>query len=357
MQLSDFSFELPEKFIAHKQMEPRDHSKLMVIDKTKKTISHHSFFELPNLLPENSFIVRNSSKVQKARLRGSFASGSNWELFFLGLKGKKAGIFLVKPGKKFPEGEPITITTHTGKTLQGQVRNIYPGGEREIVFLNLEQDLDEFLEKHGEVPLPPYIESQNPNNEEKNYQTVYAKEKGSVAAPTAGLHFTKEVFTNLRNKGIESLDITLHVGLGTFLPVKSDVIEEHTMHSENFFVKKETLIQIQQKKSAGEKLLAIGTTSTRVLEHLENTYHFLANPDALKDMPEILTGSTDIFIYPPYKFSCVDMLLTNFHLPKSSLLMLVSSFLEDREFLFHAYEEAKKNDYRFYSFGDAMLII
>lgn len=343
MNLKDFDYDLLEAFIATTPLEPRDSSKLMVIHKDTKTISHHFFHELPDLLPKNTVIVRNSSKVVKARIKGTFPTGGQVELFFSEAKGKKGGIFLVKPGRKFHEGELLTIRVKD-QELQIQVRQTLDTGERELVFLNLESTLEDFLKSHGEVPLPPYIKQSDPNSFEARYQTHYAQKEGSVAAPTAGLHFTPEVLHRLQDKGIPSLDITLHVGLGTFLPVKTDNILEHTMHSERYELSSSTWDRIQEAKLQEKKILAIGTTTTRMLEHIATH-------------PQELTGSTNIFIYPPYQFKVVDMLLTNFHLPKSTLLMLVAAFLDDRAFMLHAYEEAKKHHYRFFSFGDAMLII
>ena len=343
MQLKDFSFTLPASYIATSPIEPRDHAKLMVIHKDKKTIEHRHFYELPELLPPNTVLVRNSSKVVKARLLGKSTTGGNVELFFCEPRGKKGGLFLVKPGKKFPLGSCVEVSIG-GETVQVQVRSVLPTGERELLFLTIEESLTAFLAKAGEVPLPPYMKQEHAEIFEKRYQTVYAKEEGSVAAPTAGLHFTEEVLHALEKKHIPIVDITLHVGLGTFLPVKVTDVTSHTMHSERYHITTATWEQLQQAKKDKKKIMAIGTTSTRTLEHVAK-------------FPHALEGSTDIFIYPPYTFQMVDILLTNFHLPESTLLMLVSSFIGDREFTLHAYEEAKKHNYRFYSFGDAMLIL
>ncbi|MFN7160704.1 MAG: tRNA preQ1(34) S-adenosylmethionine ribosyltransferase-isomerase QueA [Candidatus Gracilibacteria bacterium] len=343
MQLNDFDYELPEKYIAHSPLDPRDHSKLMVIDRKTRTITHHHFYNLPDLLPADTVLVRNSSRVIKARLKGTLPTGGHVELFFSEPKGKKGGVFLVKPGRKFKDGSMVNVTIN-GESLQIQVRGELPTGERELVFLNLQSTLEDFLKKHGEIPLPPYIKQEDPNTFEKRYQTMYAKEEGSVAAPTAGLHFTPEVMKNLENKGIKALDVTLHVGLGTFLPVKTENVLEHHMHEERYHIEENIWKEILKAKEEHHPILSIGTTTTRVLEHV--AVH-----------PDNLTGATSIFIYPPYEFKIIDMLLTNFHLPKSTLLILISAFIGDREFALHAYEEAKKNDYRFFSFGDAMLII
>lgn len=343
MQLSDFDYDLPEKFIAVTPLEPRDHSKLMVIDRKTRTITHHHFYDLPDLLPADTVLVRNSSRVIKARLKGILPTGGHVELFFSEAKGKKGGVFLVKPGRKFKDGTMVCLNIG-GESLQIQVRGELPTGERELVFLNLESTLEDFLKKHGEIPLPPYIKQEDPNAFEQRYQTLYAKEEGSVAAPTAGLHFTPEVMNNLEKKGIRSLDVTLHVGLGTFLPVKTENILEHHMHEERYHIDESVWKEIQQAKAEHHPVLSIGTTTTRVLEHVA------AHPTEL-------AGATSIFIYPPYEFKVVDMLLTNFHLPKSTLLMLISALIGSREFALEAYEEAKRNNYRFFSFGDAMLIM
>jgi len=351
---SDFHFELPDHFIAQEPASPRDSSKLMVINRAEQTISHHIFHELPSLLPEHTILVRNNSKVIRARLKGTLTSGKECELFFLEERSKKSGLFLVRPGKKFKEGELVTVTFGE-QEVQIQVRQITEDGARELVFMTIETSLLTFLDQMGELPLPPYIEKQDPNSEEERYQTSYAKHEGSVAAPTAGLHFTPEVDKELHGKGIHTKELTLHVGAGTFLPVKSDDVKDHIMHAERYAVGRELFLELLEAKKQGHPLLSVGTTSTRTLEHLFHTV--IDDKGALTDNSDPLTGSTDIFIYPPFEFKAVDMLLTNFHLPESTLIMLVSAFIGDLDFTLKAYEEAKSNNYRFYSYGDSMLII
>jgi len=348
MNLSDFDFHLPETSIAQYPAFPRDHARLMVIDKTKKTISHKHFYDLPSLLPKDTFLVRNNSKVIRSRIRGNFPSGSSWELFFIKEISPKEGHFLVKPGKKFKAKTSVTLEIN-GKKQELFVSEELPDGSRKISFENLESNLKDYIQLNGEMPLPPYISARD-GKEEEHYQTVYAKPEGSLAAPTAGLHFTEQTFKELETKHIPIFDITLHVGLGTFLPVKVDKVDEHVMHEENYEIDTATWNEIETLKSEGKKLCAIGTTSTRVLEHVWTHTHPTFDQKAL-------SGATSIFIYPPYTFKAVDILLTNFHLPKSTLIMLVSAFIGDREFTLHAYEEAIKNNYQFYSYGDAMLIL
>lgn len=363
MQTSDFDYILPEEYIAKSPSTQRDHSRLMVLDRAQENISHHRFDELPLLLPKGCLLVRNNAKVLNARLQGTFPTGGKWELFFLESKGKKGGIFFVSPGKKFIAGNLLTLHLHSGKLLQVQVRATNDNGTRELVFLNCEKSLLDLLEKDGQLPLPPYIEknikfAEQPKERQEQlqvqYQTTFAQKTGSVAAPTAGLHFTEKTFEALSRQGVDIVDITLHVGAGTFLPVKSEDLKEHTMHEESYEVSEDVWSKIQDAKANRRPVIAVGTTTTRVLEHIA-----LGNP---------LIGKTSIFMYPPYHFQIVDGLITNFHLPKSTLLMLVSAFAENggfkgekysdgKEYILHAYHTAIEEQYRFYSFGDAMLLL
>ncbi len=347
LKKSDFFYDLPESHIAKTPIKHREQAKLLVIDRAKKTVQHRKFFELPEILPRNTLIVRNNAKVSKARLTGNFETGAAFELFLLRSLSKRSGHFLVKPGKKFPLGHKVDLPIDE-RTYAVQVRKVHEDGSRDLFFLDLDTTLEQFFEKHASIPLPPYMKNTDPEAVEKNYQTTYAKVTGSVAAPTAGLHFTKEIDRALQEQGIESEEITLHVGAGTFLPVKADNIEDHTMHKEFFSLGKKTWEKLIKHKEKGQPILTVGTTTTRTLEHVAN------HPP---EEEKVIEGSTDIFIYPPYTFKMADMLLTNFHLPESTLLMMISAFIGDREWTLDIYKEAIANNYRFYSFGDAMLII
>lgn len=336
MKLSDFDYLLPAAFIAQKPLEKRDHAKLMVVDRNKHSIEHHQFFELPDLLDPHSILVFNASKVIPARLKFKLGE-SQAEILLIKPQSEKIWECMVKPGPKFRVGRKYQID----EELEVEVKEITPHGLRVIEFKT--ENLNAYLQKKGQTPLPPYIyETIEDSN---RYQTIYAQKEGSVAAPTAGFHFTDEVFENLKKKGIETAFVTLHVGLGTFQPVKTENIGEHQMHSEWFELSKETTQKLNQAKRDGKKIVAVGTTTIRVLESCSTKSGHL----------ESKTGETDIFIHPGYQWRFVDQLITNFHVPKSTLLMLVSA-LAGRELIFEAYEKAKKNHYRFFSFGDSMWI-
>lgn len=337
MKTELFNFELPAEFIAKAPVVPRDHCKLLVYDTSRDEIYHKRFFELPEFLNPNDLLVLNSSKVIAARVVFAI-DGSKKEVFILRNLGGGKYVVMVKPGRFFQTKRKIEIGG--GRALE--VLSVNEDGTRNVK-VNFE------LESIGEVPLPPYI--QNENIKFEDYQTIYAKTLGSVAAPTAGLHFTEELFAKLKNKGVVLEEVTLHVGLGTFLPVKAKSIKDHFMHKEIFSLEEKVVDQVQDTKLAGGKVVAVGTTSVRVLETVAKT-----------DFKN-LSGETDIFIYPKgHDWKVVDGLVTNFHLPKSTLLMLVASFLEHKgvrdpvKKLLDLYEVAKKNGYRFYSFGDAMFI-
>ncbi len=338
--LSDFDFELPESFIAQNPCSPRDAAKLMVLNRKDKTITHKHFYDLPRLLDENDVLVVNNSKVIPARISFEFEK-KEVEVFLLRRFDDKGFECLVKPGKVFKEGFRAKINDN----LRVYVRNVLADGSRIIDFTlkGGEPALNADIFAVGQTPLPPYIKHSTSNMED--YQTVYARRFGSVAAPTAGLHFTEKLLSNLSKKGVDLVEVLLHVNRGTFMPVKTENYKEHKMHSEFFdfgFPEAQILSSAVTNK---KRIVAVGTTSVRVLESNFKDGAFKSG-----------TGETDIFIYPGYKWKCVDALITNFHLPKSTLLMLVSSFA-GKDFIFEAYEEAKKHGYKFFSFGDGMLII
>ena len=336
MKLSDFDYELPREFIAQSPLKERDQSKLMVVDRHERAWSHHQFFELPEHLEPGSVLVFNESKVIPARISFDLGNGKA-EILLIKPVGQNTWECMVRPGSKFEPDAEIQVD----EKLACKVLNITSHGLRTIEFST--EDLNAYLKDRGQTPLPPYIKEKI--DDADRYQTIYAKHEGSVAAPTAGFHFTEEVFENLRSRGIETRFLTLHVGLGTFQPVKTEEVEEHKMHSEYFELDEKTARSLNQAKEEGRKIIAVGTTSVRVLESCTSENGEL----------EAKTGETDIFIYPGYQWKFVDELITNFHVPKSTLLMLVSAFA-DRELILEAYEEAKQQNYRFFSFGDAMYI-
>lgn len=340
MKRQDFYYELPEELIAQDPLEDRSSSRLLVLDKESGAVSHHVFKEITDYLHEGDCLVINDTKVIPARLIGSKV-GTEAKIEILLLKRKENNIWetLVKPGKKAKIGTKISFGEGL---LVGEVVDIVDEGNRLIQF-TYEGIFEEILDKLGQMPLPPYITHQL---EDKNrYQTVYATHTGSAAAPTAGLHFTPELLEEIERKGIDIARITLHVGLGTFRPVKVDEITEHHMHSEFFQIDEEAAMKINRAKDSGKRVICVGTTSCRTIESAaDETGHLKA-----------CSGWTEIFIYPGYQFKILDCLITNFHLPESTLIMLVSA-LAGREYVLAAYEEAVKERYRFFSFGDAMLI-
>jgi S-adenosylmethionine:tRNA ribosyltransferase-isomerase len=339
MRKSDFFFELPEKLIAQTPIERRDHSRLMLLDKATGAVRHRYFYELPGILTKSDMLVINDSRVLPARLIGARESGAVIELVLLRDMGQNVWECLTRPGRKAREGAKIIFG---GGELCGTVREVTAGGNRLIEF-EYGGIFLEVLERLGTMPLPPYIHEKLEDPE--RYQTVYSKNPGSAAAPTAGLHFTDGLLEEVKSAGVEVCSLTLHVGLGTFRPVKAENIEDHEMHSEYFEVTAETAEKIRDHKASGGRVIAVGTTSCRALESL------CANFGGLREY----SGFTDIFIYPGYEFKCIDGLITNYHLPESTLLMLVSA-LAGRENVLRAYSEAIEKEYRFFSFGDAMLI-
>lgn len=337
MLLSDYEYYLPEELIAQRPIEPRDHSRLMVLD-TAGTIAHRHFYNLPEYLQPGDTLVFNDTKVIPARLIGSKAeTGAKIEVFLLSRHSDNEWEALVKPGKK---ARPGTIIEFGGQLKCEIVSSTDFGGR--IVNFKYDGIFEEILDKLGETPLPPYIKEQLANKE--RYQTVYAKESGSAAAPTAGLHFTKDLMDSIKAKGINLVFVTLHVGLGTFRPVTVEDITQHVMHREYYSISQEAADIINATKERGNRVIAVGTTSIRTLESAcENGF---IQPKS---------GWTDIFIYPGYQFKIIDAIITNFHLPKSTLLMLISAFA-GREKILNAYKEAVEQRYRFFSFGDAMYI-
>lgn len=339
MKKSDFYFDLPEELIAQTPLEKRDESRLLCLDKNTGSMEHRHFYDLPDLLREGDCLVLNNSRVLPARLIGARPTGGAIELVLLRDLGDNRWECLSRPGRKTKPGQHILFGNGE---LEAIVEETAPGGNRIVRFL-YEGIFLEVLERLGRMPLPPYIRAELENPE--RYQTVYAKELGSAAAPTAGLHFTQELLETIRAKGVRTEFITLHVGLGTFRPVKEDEIEDHEMHSEFCMIPPETAEAVNTAKKNGGRIIAVGTTSCRTLES------FAKDDGTL----EPSSGWTDIFIYPGYRFKCIDGLITNFHLPESTLIMLVSA-LAGREHILNAYHTAVENRYRFFSFGDAMFI-
>ena len=339
MKKSDFYFDLPEELIAQTPLEKRDESRLLCLDKNTGSMEHRHFYDLPDLLQEGDCLVLNNSRVLPARLIGARPTGGAIELVLLRDLGDNRWECLSRPGRKTKPGQHILFGNGE---LDAIVEETAPGGNRIVRFL-YEGIFLEVLERLGRMPLPPYIRAELENPE--RYQTVYAKELGSAAAPTAGLHFTQELLETIRAKGVRTEFITLHVGLGTFRPVKEDEIEDHEMHSEFCMIPPETAEAVNTAKKNGGRIIAVGTTSCRTLES------FAKDDGTL----EPSSGWTDIFIYPGYRFKCIDGLITNFHLPESTLIMLVSA-LAGREHILNAYRTAVENRYRFFSFGDAMFI-
>ena len=341
MKKSDFYYNLPEELIAQTPVTPRDHSRLMVVDRESGAITHRHFYNLCDILQKGDLLVMNDSRVLPARLYGEKVdNGTFIEFLLLEQKGDKLWEIICRPGKKAKVGTKFSFGN--GKLL-AEVVEVKPDGNR-IVQFSCDGNFYTVLDEIGQMPLPPYITKKLEDKE--RYQTVYSRELGSAAAPTAGLHFTKEMLQALREKGVETAFVTLHVGLGTFRPVKEDDVLQHKMHSEHYHLPQETVDKILQTKQNGGRVIAVGTTSCRTLEAVATEHDGkLVAAD----------GYTDIFIYPGYQFKVLDGLVTNFHLPESTLIMLVSALL-GYEKTMHAYDVAVKERYRFFSFGDAMYI-
>ena len=359
LRTSDFDYELPESLIAQTPIEPRDHSRLMSLSRADGGIRHQRFYELPQLLRPGDVMVFNDSRVMPARLRGrrvipsrlrdtrnipsrlhdTRSSGGAIELLLLSRLSPGVWRAIGRPGRLLRPGSAFEVAGEGG-AMHGEVLEIEPEGER-IVRL----DGEERLHDVGEVPLPPYITETLADSE--RYQTVYAREEGSAAAPTAGLHFTDELLGQVRAIGVQTVFVTLHVGWGTFRPVKDDVPAEHTMHAEYWELSSDAADAIHRAKSEGRRVISVGTTAVRLLENAASL--------SVDDLPHAGSGWADIFITPGYRFKVVDALITNFHLPRSTLLMLTSAFTS-RDMMLRAYAEAVAQRYRFYSFGDAMFI-
>lgn len=342
MKLTDYDYDLPEALIAQQPCPQRDESRLMVLDRGARKIHHARFSQIGEFLPPGSLLVLNNTKVIPARLIGrKLPTGGKIELLLTRQKGTNSWEALIKPGRRVTHGTRIVFGEGilTGKVLAKSSLGLY------TVRFKYNGDFEEILAQIGKVPLPPYIKREPNRTDKEEYQCVYAKEAGAIAAPTAGLHFTLELLDKLKRDGLERATLTLHVGLGTFQPVKVEDIEMHKMHSEYFELSQTSASQINTAKGEGRKIIAVGTTSVRALETV-----------ALDCSVDPYQGYTDIFIYPGFRFKVVDGLVTNFHLPKSTLLMLISAFA-GHEFIFEAYQEAIAQKYRFYSYGDAMLIL
>lgn len=337
MLVTDFDYDLPQELIAQHPMEPRDHSRLLVVDKKTGEIEHKHFYDLVNYLKPGDVLVFNDTRVIPARLHGTKDTGAHVEVFLLTRRDATDWEVLVRPGKKLQVGAKINFSDE----LSCEVIEHTDFGGR-VVRFKYDGIFEEILDRLGETPLPPYITA--PLEDKERYQTVYNRERGSAAAPTAGLHFTKELLQKIKEIGCEEVFVTLHVGLGTFRPVSEAKIEDHKMHKEFYTVSQEAADAVNKAKAEGRRIIAVGTTAVRTLE--------AAGADG-----QLHAGSswTNIFIYPGYKFRLVDDLVTNFHLPQSTLLMLVST-LSTREIMLQAYKKAVEEKYRFFSFGDAMFI-
>ncbi len=344
LETHDFYYDLPEELIAQYPSEKRDECRLMLLDRERKSVEHKVFRDVIEYLRPEDMLIVNSSRVIPARLLGvTEKSGAAMELLLLRMLENGEWETLVRPGKRAKVGAAFIF----GGELRATVTGIVEGGNRTVKF---EYDTEKYdsiyavLDMIGNMPLPPYITKKLENKED--YQTVYAKQNGSAAAPTAGLHFTEELLDRIKAKGVGYGEVTLHVGLGTFRPVKVERIEEHLMHGEYFSISDEVANEINRRRALGGRIIAVGTTSCRVLESVS----------ASDGTVRAQSGQTGIFIYPGYKFKAVDALITNFHLPESTLIMLVSA-LAGKDFVMSAYEEAVRERYRFFSFGDAMLIV
>ena len=340
MKTSDFFYDLPEELIAQTPIEPRCNSRLLHLGKTDGDIEHKHFYDLPNYLKKGDCLVLNNTRVLPARIYGVRKdTGAVVEFVLLKQKEQLLWECLAGPGKKAKTGYEFKFSDK----LSAVVRDVLPDGNRMVEFIS-DGEFFSVLDQIGQMPLPPYIKEKLEDKE--RYQTVYSKELGSAAAPTAGLHFTDEMLADLRKKGVNIAYVTLHVGLGTFRPVKVDDVKEHKMHTEEYFMPKETADIINETKKNGGRVICVGTTSCRTVESVATKY------GEIKEC----SGETDIFIYPGYEFKCMDGLITNFHLPESTLIMLVSAFA-GYDNVMNAYNTAVKEKYRFFSFGDAMLIL
>ena len=340
MKVSDFDYELPEELIAQTPLKDRTASRLLVVDRENKTLEDKHFKEIIEYLRPGDCLVRNNTKVIPARLYGK-KEDTGVDIEFLLLKRIEGDLWevMVRPGRRLKPGTKVVFGDGL---LRAEILDVLEGGNRKVKF-EYDGIFNEILDQIGLMPLPPYIKEKLEDKD--RYQTVYAKYEGSAAAPTAGLHFTDELLEQIKEKGIEIANVTLHVGIGTFRPVKVENVEEHDMHTEHYYIKEEDAEKINRTKKNGGRIIAVGTTSCRVLESVADE----------NGMVKAVEGDTNIFIYPGYKFKCIDNLITNFHLPQSTLIMLVSA-LAGRDFIMDAYKHAVDEKYRFFSFGDAMFI-
>ncbi len=336
---SDFNYYLPDELIAQTPLAERAGSRLMCLDRATGDIQHKYFSDIEGMLHSGDVLVINSSKVIPCRILGKRPTGAELELLLLKQLGDGTWEAIVRPGKAF---KPGSVVSFADGALKCEIVSVLKSGNRIVKLIHSESNIFALLDKIGTVPLPPYITEKLDNPD--RYQTIYAKTLGSAAAPTAGLHFTHELMESLKKKGVIVAEVTLHIGLGTFRPVKSEYIADHTMHSESYYIPEETAHTVNLAKRENRRVIAVGTTSLRTLE--------AATENA---MLKSGAGETDIFIHPGYKFRCVDALITNFHLPESTLIMLVSAFA-GYDNTMHAYKSAVENKYRFFSFGDAMFI-
>lgn len=339
LKTSDFDYYLPEELIAQTPVYPRDSSRMMVYDRNEDKLYHKHFYDIIDFLKEGDVLVRNVTKVLPARMFAYTEHGGKVEVLLLKRYNLTEWEVLVKPGKKCKNGTKLVINNELSLEV---LESIPEAGSRKVKFI-FDGVFEDIISRVGEMPLPPYIREKL--KDQNRYQTVYAKVDGSAAAPTAGLHFTPELLERIKAKGVEIVDVLLHVGLGTFRPVKTDNILEHHMHSEYYEVSSEAAEKINKAKQEGRRIIAVGTTSVRTLESATDENGII----------KPIKANTEIFIYPPYKFKCVDALITNFHLPKSTLIMLVSS-LSTREKILELYNIAVQEKYRFFSFGDCMFV-
>lgn len=344
MKTSDFLYDLPDELIAQEPVEERDSSRLLNLNRGSGYISHHTFSDLTTILEPGDRLVFNNTKVIPARLFALKDTGVRVELLFTERITDKQWKIIAKPARRLKIGTVVSLELDS--SVQILVEAVTDDGGRIVAVAGGKfESIDSILEKYGAMPLPPYIEREAEIEDRDRYQTVYAEKKGAIAAPTAGLHFTDRLLNRLKDMGVDSSFVTLHVGIGTFRPVKSEDPTEHPMHSEEYILDPQTVDEIRATQNAGGRIIAVGTTSVRVLEHCSRTGELIAGE-----------GSTDIFIMPGWHFKTIDGLITNFHLPGSTLLMLVSA-LAGRENILKAYEEAVRERYRFFSYGDAMIII
>ena len=364
MLLSEYDYNLPEELIAQLPADKRDNSRMMVLNRKDRTISHKHFYDIVDLIDKNTLLVMNNTKVLPARLIGHKDTGAKIEVFLLkqaenqsleeNMQNSMCRVkqlclwdVLIKPSKRV---KPDTIIKISDELSVKAIKRLEENGEWLVELIFEGNNVLDVLHRNGQIPLPPYIERKTQNEDLKKldferYQTVYAKDEGSVAAPTAGLHFTQEILQKLQDKGVELAYVTLNVGLGTFRPVQCENVENHKMHSETFEISEKAAEQINRAKKEGKQIIAVGTTTVRTLETAFQKYGCI----------QPCHDHSELFIYPPYEFKVIDKLITNFHLPKSTLLMLVSA-LAGKDFIFEAYNEAIKNNYRFFSYGDCMFI-